>query len=1158
MDSMSRRKQGNPQQLRNGSDSRMPSVCDGVDGVTMAADVSIEDGIRVTGVQSLLQEKFPFSPGEDLLTCGSCGKMFLLSNIVSFIQHKQAYCHGSGNKLRLTARNHSDDMLIRARESRTDLQAGITTDHAMLETGRKSPRGHHIVQGMNRDLSLEQNNRFLIHELSTANQIQTTSRNDHPGNLILPFVGSTTTPEDLSANSGRESPRAQHLQSSAKYACLDCDKQYHQAAELLQHVDEEHGIRLGLMRKANTTQEFHQQDSRNGDPSQSYNQLQRLALPEKDRSSNGKYQFMHKLMNLSATGQMSKSSKFLTKSSTNGSDARLYGSEESCKQNVRNESPERRIVSESAVEAWYQNDQNYSERLRHLATMSQSPFPDDSNISYDVNEEQLQKSNPSTIRKPSNIDKPPGGAITTRLNDCKSVVRSCQHSEDERRLVIDVDAKTTANSRTPSENDSVFLQSPTKISTTRGLLLSNETAAPTPFIQSMPQPSELTSVDTAMDLSNSSEKSSQQQGKASRYTCNMCDKCFKFESNLRVHLHECQEKGNEGTTGGSIWLKDNIEIKSEPCHDHSDSLPHSLVPTPRCSSLSSSDSGAPDGNLPEVTSYLRFNSTSPNSYLNPDLPNHMHAKAILMKRHHSDDVRGRQNGIHDASCPANAVNNDMDIPFKRAAMRRLSAPSPIPPRASLHNNRLSTGNDVMNSTSTPSLPPALLPVRLNRTAVDEEAVRRYQFNQNLKRYIELSADKEQNNVGIKSPAFVARDAISELRPKPLYGNVYRKFASDHKCNGGVVSPTGLQRQVDDPQNPIVQCAAISLDKAKSASAIDKTPTSSLASFTDSAQKDGPRVERLGSDGTGIPFAQLQSNFFPSSKGVPPQPSPTANLKSPAPEHRGLMFFSQYPKSAKDVTLNVPYRSTNTVGSLTSRSTGESLYSRNRWMRSPQRNPANQITPYNRPNQQNRQRNSVRNDTCQYCGKIFKNTSNLTVHRRMHTGERPYKCTLCDYACAQSSKLTRHMRTHGVNGREVYHCEICSMPFSVYSTLEKHVKKHHGETMRIRKISINDNSRNENDSLIPRNTAPLRSLLPKLHDSNETQSIIPPLVDIHQIRLPSDRDSNQPTAPPVALSMVDKVPNGDATHHEQDEATMAELKITPPPPAAVYKIEVDSN
>ena len=82
----------------------------------------------------------------------------------------------------------------------------------------------------------------------------------------------------------------------------------------------------------------------------------------------------------------------------------------------------------------------------------------------------------------------------------------------------------------------------------------------------------------------------------------------------------------------------------------------------------------------------------------------------------------------------------------------------------------------------------------------------------------------------------------------------------------------------------------------------------------------------------------------------------------------------------------------------------------------------------------------RNDQCEFCGKIFKNCSNLTVHRRSHTGEKPYKCYLCSYACAQSSKLTRHMKTHGRHGKDVYRCKFCSMPFSVPSTLEKHMRK----------------------------------------------------------------------------------------------------------------------
>jgi len=82
------------------------------------------------------------------------------------------------------------------------------------------------------------------------------------------------------------------------------------------------------------------------------------------------------------------------------------------------------------------------------------------------------------------------------------------------------------------------------------------------------------------------------------------------------------------------------------------------------------------------------------------------------------------------------------------------------------------------------------------------------------------------------------------------------------------------------------------------------------------------------------------------------------------------------------------------------------------------------------------------EICEFCGKEFKNMSNLTVHRRMHTGEKPYKCQYCDYACAQSSKLTRHMKVHKIPAGSGFKCQYCNCPYAVYSSLDRHIKKCH--------------------------------------------------------------------------------------------------------------------
>ena len=48
--------------------------------------------------------------------------------------------------------------------------------------------------------------------------------------------------------------------------------------------------------------------------------------------------------------------------------------------------------------------------------------------------------------------------------------------------------------------------------------------------------------------------------------------------------------------------------------------------------------------------------------------------------------------------------------------------------------------------------------------------------------------------------------------------------------------------------------------------------------------------------------------------------------------------------------------------------------------------------------------------------------NVTVYKWIHTGDKPYKCEVCNKEVSHSGHCTRHMRIH--TSDKPYKCEVC--------------------------------------------------------------------------------------------------------------------------------------
>ncbi|KYN06478.1 PREDICTED: uncharacterized protein LOC108783042 [Cyphomyrmex costatus] len=83
--------------------------------------------------------------------------------------------------------------------------------------------------------------------------------------------------------------------------------------------------------------------------------------------------------------------------------------------------------------------------------------------------------------------------------------------------------------------------------------------------------------------------------------------------------------------------------------------------------------------------------------------------------------------------------------------------------------------------------------------------------------------------------------------------------------------------------------------------------------------------------------------------------------------------------------------------------------------------------------------------CPHCDKMFKNSSTLKQHVRIHEDQRQFRCDICGVGFNRRDGLRLHLRVHekkGSRGLKECSCQVCGEKFPNHSTLVIHRNREH--------------------------------------------------------------------------------------------------------------------